>query len=350
MERKLAELNGKVRALEYAIKKSDEPTTNVEVLTRQINSIKNRIDSVNALKEEIEELKFTNSDSEENIQEWSKEFEAKITCADERVINLRKQLEKINETELTALEKSKREAADTERQKQLDFERRKYELQQAVNEDERRKELEHKSQLLQQQMTYQKSTENATKQQETSRSLKLPKLPVTRFDGNFANWLPFWNMFEAEIDKGNLPVVTKFAYLKEWLESKVRTEIDGLPFTTEGYQRAKNILQSEYGKTSEIVNTHVQNIIGLPVIDDSDPSKVNEFYKSLHYNTQALETMGKLEKVSGITRTVLEKLKGIKADLVRGNSDWQEWDLGRLISEIKKWRDINPVEEGKVKR
>ena len=142
-----------------------------------------------------------------------------------------------------------------------------------------------------------------------------------------------------------MPQVTKFAYLKEWLEPKVRAKIEGLPFTTEGYERAKNILASEYGKTSEIVNTHVQNIMGLPVIIDSDPVKVNNFYKILLYNTQALETLCKLEKVSGLTRNVLEKLKGIKADLVRGNEGWQEWDFTRLITELKKWRDINTVEE-----
>ena len=89
---------------------------------------------------------------------------------------------------------------------------------------------------------------------------------MTKFDGNFANWLPFWNTFQAEVDKSDVPPVTKFAYLKGWLEPKVRAEIEGLPFTTEGYQRAKNVLESEYGKTSEIVNTHVQNIMGLVVL------------------------------------------------------------------------------------
>ena len=48
--------------------------------------------------------------------------------------------------------------------------------------------------------------------------------------------------------------MTKFAYLKELVDAKVRAEIDGLPFTTEAYERAKNILISEYGKTREIVN------------------------------------------------------------------------------------------------
>ena len=258
----------------------------------------------------------------------------------------------IEENERAKAQESERAAADMERQKQLEFERQKFELEQEAKDEERKRELKHKAELLNQQLEYQKSIEKTAKKPDQNAAIKLPKLPVTKFDGNFANWLPFWNTFQAEVDKSDVPPpLTKFAYLKEWLEPKVRAEIEGLPFTTEGYQRAKNVLESEYGKTSEIVNTHVQNIMGLPVIMDSDPVKVNNFYKILLYNTQALETLGKLEKVSGLTRNVLEKLKGIKADLVRGNEGWQEWDLTRLITELKKWRDINPVEEnGSLKR
>ena len=67
-------------------------------------------------------------------------------------------------------------------------------------------------------------------------------------------WLPFWNKFLTETDKAKLVSVTKFAHLKELVDPKVRVEIDGLPFTTEGYVRAKNIPIGEYGKTSEIMN------------------------------------------------------------------------------------------------
>ncbi|CAB4046320.1 Hypothetical predicted protein, partial [Paramuricea clavata] len=56
-----------------------------------------------------------------------------------------------------------------------------------------------------------------------------------------------------------------FTYLKEFVKPKVRADIDGLPLTVEGYERAKNILKGEYGKPSEIVNAYVQNILELPV-------------------------------------------------------------------------------------
>ena len=54
--------------------------------------------------------------------------------------------------------------------------------------------------------------------------------------------------------------------MKELIEPKVRITIDGLPFTTEGYARAKNILQTEYGKQYEIVNAYISNFMTLPVI------------------------------------------------------------------------------------
>jgi hypothetical protein len=347
VDKKLLELTGKIKALNFAIKKSDEviDSTKTEVLTPQITSITNRIQAIHALKEEIEEIKFTDNDSEENIRNWAEEIESRISEADNKVSEIRERLNEIKETERAAAEETERVAIDIKRQKQLEFEKQKFELEQAAKDEERKRELKHKTELLNKQLEYQKSIETSAKEQEKSTSIKLPKLPVTKFNGNFENWLPFWNTFEAEIDKSDVPSVTKFAFLKEWLEPKVRAEIEGLPFTSEGYQRAKNILKNEYGKTSEIVNTHVQNIMGLPVITDSNPAKVNDFYKSLLYNTQALETLGKLDKVSGMTRSVLEKLKGIKVDLVRGNEGWQDWDLARLIVELKKWRDINPVDE-----
>ena len=97
------------------------------------------------------------------------------------------------------------------------------------------------------------------------------------------------NKFEAEIDKSQVAAVTKFSYLKELVEPKVRNAIDGLPFTVEGYERAKSILKSKYGKPCEIVHAYVQNM-SLPTISGNQPKRVHEFYETLVYNVQSLET------------------------------------------------------------
>ena len=61
---------------------------------------------------------------------------------------------------------------------------------------------------------------------------------------------------------------------------------------------------------------------------------------------QSLETLGKLKDVTGNARSVLDKLKGVIADLVRRQIDWQDWDFPRLIKALISWKEINPIVSG----
>ena len=70
----------------------------------------------------------------------------------------------------------------------------------------------------------------------------MPKLVITKFDGTPQDWMWFWGQFKTQIDKSSAPAVTKFSYLKKLLVLKVRNLIDGLLFTAEGYQKAKDLL------------------------------------------------------------------------------------------------------------
>ncbi len=118
--------------------------------------------------------------------------------------------------------------------------------------------------------------------------------------------------------------IAKLSYLKELVEPRVCTYIDGLPFTIEGYERAKSILKRIFGKPSEVANAHMQGIISLPLVKGSHPKRIHEFFQSLVTNTQALDTMGKISPVNGFVRPTLDKLPGIRADLVRLGDEWQE--------------------------
>ena len=52
---------------------------------------------------------------------------------------------------------------------------------------------------------------------------ELPKLVVTKFNGTHMDWIRFWSQFETEIDKSNLPSISKemHLYLNGMLEPKV---------------------------------------------------------------------------------------------------------------------------------
>ena len=118
--------------------------------------------------------------------------------------------------------------------------------------------------------------------------------------------------------------------------------IDSLPFNSEGYLRAKNILTTKYGKESKIINAPVNKIMSLPVIQGANPNKILKFYETVLPNLQALETMGKIREVNGYVRMTLDKLEGIRGDLVRTNDNWQDWDFPHLLEALRKWTIRNP--------
>ena len=59
--------------------------------------------------------------------------------------------------------------------------------------------------------------------------------------------------------------MTKFAHLKEFLIPDIQKLIDSLPFTTEGYTRAKSILSDKFGKPVIVANAHIKYITSLQI-------------------------------------------------------------------------------------
>ena len=52
--------------------------------------------------------------------------------------------------------------------------------------------------------------------------------------------------FTESIEKSGLASIAKFSYLRELLGDNARHEVESLPFTPEGYNRAKVILKEKY--------------------------------------------------------------------------------------------------------
>ena len=52
-----------------------------------------------------------------------------------------------------------------------------------------------------------------------------------------------------------------------------------------------------------------------------------------------------------LTRATLDKLDGIRADLVRTDDSWQEWGFPQLVNALRRWTEQNPIsqeERGRV--
>ena len=124
----------------------------------------------------------------------------------------------------------------------------KLEEESAMKQEERR--MHRRMKEMQVQMTEEFQMRVKAKADNVNCKVKLPKLFITKFNGTHLDRHSphFWNQFESDIEKSELSPVSKFSYLKELVSSNVRSLIDGLYFTTEGYTRAKNILVKKYNK------------------------------------------------------------------------------------------------------
>ncbi|PFX34964.1 Uncharacterized protein K02A2.6 [Stylophora pistillata] len=149
---------------------------------------------------------------------------------------------------------------------------------------------------------------------------------------------------EMLFEKAKLEQKLKFEKKnKEKNEQDINAKLPKLVITKfKGYERAKNIPKTKFGKESEIVNAYVSSIMSIPVIYGVNPNKVSQFYEKLCSSIQALETMGKLREVNGYVRMTLNKLEGIRGDLVRTNDNWQEWKFNQLVEVLRKWTMRNP--------
>ena len=172
---------------------------------------------------------------------------------------------------------------------------------------------------------------------------KLPKLQIARFNGTYEDWPRFWNQFVEIIDKATMPGMTKFTYLKSFLDQKVKRSVEGLPFSNEGYNRAKSILLEKYGKDLEIIKAYPQQIFDLPVIPNQNPYRIHEFCDKLTFSVQSLPTMGKLEQVNGYVAMTLDKLPAIRGDLVQTDPSFENWTFDKLAEALQLWTQRNPI-------
>ena len=315
-------MEGKLKMLNFTVEDTPKilDANDVKAIERHGSALESIIDKTHQLKLEVQELRIESDEDPTDVRKWSETLEAQIGKFEATL----KEVKRVAAVIMLA-EQEKRE--EERRKRILDEE---IELEKA--------KFDARAKLEKTAKTSSEDSENLN-----SVGAKLPTLEISKIQGTYLDWMRFWNPFGTEIDMAKLTQVAKFSYLKELLVPSVRVSIDGLPLTTEGYERARSILKSKYGKPSEVANAHMQCIIGLSMVHDAHPAKIHDFCEKLTSHIQVLETMGKVKEIRGFVRATLDKLPGIRADLVRLDDDWQDWGFPELIESLRKWCDRNPI-------
>lgn len=320
MEATEANLEIKVTQLKMSIGKTNTivEAGKPEAIERHLSTLRSLTTEINRMRLEVEATKLGAKEEIADIEAWNSGIDAQLEKADCEVDKMR-----------TWIDDRKREAEAVVKQEELKFHKAKIEMQAEIQ-----------AAPHPQQATTTPSDIQA----------KLPKLMITKFDGTYMDWPRFWGQFTEAIDKTSVQPITKFSYLRELLHFKVKRTIEALPFTAEGYNRAKSILNERFGKESEIVKAYIKEILDLPSISSANPRKIGEFSEKLTYCVQALQTLNKLEQVNGAVSMTLDKLPAIRGDLVRTDPDWESWDFAKLSEAVRLWTRRNPVDTNQRER
>ena len=318
-------LETKLEQLKLAVTRTDSiiALNNEVAMERHLNAIKALTMEADSIKRAVEEQKIAAKDDPEELNQWNSSVDTNIFAADESGKILKHNLEEFRQrTELKKHEKA------------LDFEQKMFEakmkflteLQLAKEKGEGR----------------QNQTTDGASVSGHELPAKLLKLQIACFNSTYEDWPKFWNQFVEVIDKATMLGVTKFAYLKSFLDQKVKHSIEGLPFSSKGYNRAKSILLDKYEKDSEIIKAYTQQIFDLPFIPNQNLHRIHDFCDKLMFSVQSLQTMGKLEQVNGYVAMTLDKLPGIRGDLVRTDPSWENWTFDKLTEALRLWTRRNP--------
>ena len=296
----------------------------------------------NARERAVDTMLEEEEESLESVKEWSQEQKQQIN----KFRDMRRQLkEKLASLEEKELQKKQRREQDQQRifmeeqaklaREQL-METEKAKLRQLQLEEEwMQKKLQMEREIMQQ---------NKEDEARKNQAVKLQKYTITPFRGDHKDWLRFWNQFSVEVDGSNIAEVSKFNYLIELVEGKPKDDILGLPHTQEGYEEAKRILQTTYGKDIKVRKALVIELEGLkPITNISQIRETHEFYNKLARVVRTLATMKKLETVQSHVYTLMDKLGPVKEAMVQKDDDWEEWDLEQLVDNLRKYVDRHPL-------
>ena len=180
-----------------------------------------------------------------------------------------------------------------------------------------------------------------------AQAVKLQKYTITPFSGDYKDWIRFWNQFEVEVDGSSISDISKFHYLLELTKGKPREDILGLPHTVEGYNEAKRILQSTYGKDIKVHKALIKEIESLhPITNVNKIVNIHDFYNKLSRVVRTLATMKKLDSAQSTVYTLMDKLGPVREIIAQGDDEWEEWKLEQLTENLRKYVDRNPMRSG----
>ena len=171
-------------------------------------------------------------------------------------------------------------------------------------------------------------------------NMKLPKLELKSFSGNYEEWQSFWDTFESAVNRNtNISRIQKFTYLKSCVTGAAESAISGLPLTEDNYETAIDILRDRFGKPQLLISNHMEALLKLPIVSSVHETKnLRGLYDKIEINIRSLKALGVESESFGnlLVPVVMEKVPSELRLIISCKFDGKEtWDLDVLLNALK---------------
>ena len=126
-------------------------------------------------------------------------------------------------------------------------------------------------------------------------AVKLPKLSLPTFSGEYLKFNAFWQAFEISVISQNIPNSSKFAYLNSLLSGDAAHAVSGIAMTDVGFTDAFSILKERFGDSNQLIFKHLQELLKLnppKVLNSRDTECLWDFYNSVQSHVRSLLFLG----------------------------------------------------------
>ncbi|XP_043474031.1 uncharacterized protein LOC122506102 [Leptopilina heterotoma] len=127
----------------------------------------------------------------------------------------------------------------------------------------------------------------------TSLYHRLPHMDLPKFNGDFAEWLTFRDIFISLVFKNqSLSPVEKLFYLRSSLTGSAALLLKHTPLTGDNFEKAWRDLTSYYDNKRILIDSTLYSLFSLKCIQNESATELEELYTSIQQNIRLLETLG----------------------------------------------------------
>ncbi|KAJ8973004.1 hypothetical protein NQ317_004115 [Molorchus minor] len=122
--------------------------------------------------------------------------------------------------------------------------------------------------------------------------IRLPKIELPKFSGEYSGWLEFRDTFESMIHNNNsISDVQKFHYLRSCLIGDAVNVISSLEFSLHNYIVAWNALLDRYDNRNLLVHNHIKALFNIESSSKASSTGLRQIVDSVSKHMRALQQL-----------------------------------------------------------